>query len=97
MKTSLDNMIEDNNKRFDMFSAFVKEHHFCEYAEMLGGCSECPCNIHDNINGDGDMECALKRVEKMLMGFDEELNDRKARIVSERLGARRFPDCYNTH
>ena len=98
MKTALDYAIEENNMRFDKYEEFLKGNNFCKLIDDLGyTCSECPCNIHDSINGDGDMECALDRVMKMLELLDNDLNENKAYNLSQKLGARNYPDCYNTH
>lgn len=94
---TLRDLVEENDNRFELFSKFVKGNRFCEYAEMLGGCSECPCNIHDGVRGDGDMECALDRVQSMLEAFDTELNERQMRETARKYNPRKFPDVYNVH
>lgn len=92
MKNEIQNMIEENNNRMELFKQFILGNQFCDMANnLLGSCSDCPC--HDKITGD----CALEKVQEMLEEFDTELYEKKARIISIEMGARRFPDCYNVH
>ncbi|MBO7714747.1 MAG: hypothetical protein J6S85_14310 [Methanobrevibacter sp.] len=92
MKTALEITIEANNDRFDKFEVVKKG--TCELIHELGYmCSECPCYIE----GKDNMECAFDKVQSMLELLDNDLNENKAYNLSQKLGAREYPDCYNTH
>lgn len=92
MTNEIKHMIEENNNRMELFKNFILGNQFCDMAnKLLGSCSDCPC--HDKITGD----CALEKMQNMLESFDTELHEMKAREVSRKLGARKFPDCYNVH
>ena len=92
MKTELDRAIEENNDRFDKFEVVKKG--TCELIHELGYvCSECPCYIE----GKEDGECAFDKVQSLLELFDEELHENRAYNLSQKLGARNYPDCYNVH